>query len=112
MPIETAKNATSILLSAVFNEEGVSYIYVKKSVGWERREVSVGINNLQHVEIRSGLEEGEVVALPSPDFQDRMVKSEKIFELSSLFRSYRVGDELVNARRCGLNNKRSSLLLW
>ena len=29
--------------------------------------------------------------------EDRMVKSEKIFELSSLFRSYKVGDELVNA---------------
>ena len=32
--------------------------------------VSVGINNLQHVEIRSGLEEGEVVALSRPrDFR-------------------------------------------
>ena len=70
VPIETAKNATSILLSAVFNDEGVSHIYVKKPAGWERREVSVGINNLQHVEIRSGLEEGEVVALSRPrDFR-------------------------------------------
>ena len=70
VPIESAKNSISILLSAVFNDEGVSHIYVKKSAVWERREVSVGINNLQYVEIRSGLEDGEVVALSRPrDFR-------------------------------------------
>ena len=72
VPIESAKNSISILLSAVFNDEGVSHIYVKKSAVWERREVSVGINNLQYVEIRSGLEDGEVVALSRPrDFRKR-----------------------------------------
>lgn len=70
VPIESAKDAISILVSAVFNDDGVSHIYVKKSSGWERREVSVGINNLQYVHINSGLEEGEVVALSRPrDFR-------------------------------------------
>lgn len=66
VPIESAENVVSVLLSAVFNDEGVSHAYVQTASGWERREVSVGINNLQHVEIRSGLGEGEVVALSRP----------------------------------------------
>lgn len=66
VPIESANNAVSIFLSAVFSDEGSSHIYVEKPNGWERREVSVGINNLQYVEIRSGLKEGEAVALRRP----------------------------------------------
>ncbi|MBC8189603.1 MAG: efflux RND transporter periplasmic adaptor subunit [Puniceicoccaceae bacterium] len=66
VPIESAENVVSILLSAVFNNKEQSSIYVRKDAGWERREVTVGINNLQHVEIRSGLEEGEDVALSRP----------------------------------------------
>ena len=66
VPIESAEGVVSVLLSAVFNQEGKSYVYVKNATGWERRPVTVGINNLQHVEIRSGLDAGEVVALSRP----------------------------------------------
>ena len=66
VPIESADGVVSVLLSAVFNNAGASNVYVQTATGWERREVTVGINNLQHVEIRSGLEAGEVVALSRP----------------------------------------------
>ena len=66
VPIETADNVISVLLSAVFNDAQGSVVYVKKGSAWERREVTTGINNLQHVEIRSGLNEGESVALSRP----------------------------------------------
>jgi len=66
VPIESADNVVSVLLSAVFNDKGKSITYVETLTGWERREVTTGINNLQHVEIRSGLNEGEVVALSRP----------------------------------------------
>ena len=66
VPIESATNVVSVLLSAVFNIQGKSNVYVLNATGWEPREVTVGINNLQHVEIRSGLEEGEAAALSRP----------------------------------------------
>jgi RND family efflux transporter MFP subunit len=72
IPIAKAENVVSVLLSAVFNDEGRSSVYVETATGgWERREVTVGINNLQYVEIRSGLNEGERVSLTRPhEFQE------------------------------------------
>lgn len=66
IPIASVEDAVSVLLSAVFNNEGESVVYVESPSGWERREVRVGINDLQHVEILSGLEPGESVALSRP----------------------------------------------
>lgn len=66
VPIESAANVVSVLLSAVFSDEAQNIVYVQTTTGWDRREVKVGINNLQHVEIRSGLEVGDKVALSRP----------------------------------------------
>lgn len=67
IPIASVGDAVSVLLSAVFNnDDGTNYVFVKQGAGWERREVEVGINNLQYVEIQSGLEVGDVVALSRP----------------------------------------------
>lgn len=66
IPIAFVEDAVSVLLSAVFNNDGDSIVYVLGPNGWERREVTVGINDLQHVEILSGLEAGETVALSRP----------------------------------------------
>ncbi|NBB79025.1 MAG: efflux RND transporter periplasmic adaptor subunit [Verrucomicrobia bacterium] len=66
IPIASVEDAISVLLSAVFNHEGESIVYVQNPNGWERRKVTVGINDLQHVEILSGLEAGETVALSRP----------------------------------------------
>ena len=66
------ESAVSVLLSAVFNEDEESYIFVKDGESWEKRQVEVGINNLQHVEIKSELEVDDVVALSRPkQFRDQ-----------------------------------------
>lgn len=67
IPVAFAENVPSVLLSAVFNDDdGSSYVFLKNSTGWERRTVEIGINNLQFVEIKSGLEPDDVVALSRP----------------------------------------------
>jgi len=66
IPIAKAEGVDSVLLSAVFNEDEESIVFVKNGTGWERRVVEVGINDLQHLEIKSGLNAGEVVALSRP----------------------------------------------
>jgi RND family efflux transporter MFP subunit len=66
IPIAAAENVVSVLLSAVFTHEQASHVYVKNPNGWEKRTVEVGINNLQYVEIKSGLVAGEEVALSRP----------------------------------------------
>lgn len=66
IPIAAVDEAVSVLLSAVFNNDGASVVYVQQPSGWERQVVTVGINDLQHVEILSGLEAGETVALSRP----------------------------------------------
>ena len=72
IPIASVESAVSVLLSAVFNEDEESYIFVKDGESWEKRQVEVGINNLQHVEIKSELEVDDVVALSRPkQFRDQ-----------------------------------------
>ncbi len=70
IPIDHAESVVSILLSAVFNGtidgEEASYAFIRNGDSWKRQVVEVGINDLQFVEIKSGLKEGDVVALSRP----------------------------------------------
>lgn len=68
IPIDSVENAVSVLLSAVFfsEEDNDTLVYVKEDGSWQPRQVEAGINNLQYVEIKSGLEVGETVALSRP----------------------------------------------
>ena len=44
-----------------------SYVHVKTATGWELRAVTTGEKNLFFVEILSGLEAGDIVALSLPE---------------------------------------------
>lgn len=66
VPVEAVENAVSVLISGIFNEGDARVAFVKKGEGWDRREVEVGINNLQYIEIKAGIEVGEEVALSRP----------------------------------------------
>lgn len=67
IPIDSVKGAVSVLLSGVFNaDDGSSYVFLKEGEGWAQRTVETGINNLQHVEIKSGLAVDDVIALSRP----------------------------------------------
>jgi len=69
IPIESAEGVIAVPLAAVFNEQGKKFAIVKLQDKWERRPVSIGVADFFHVEITSGLNEGEIVALepPPPD---------------------------------------------
>jgi HlyD family secretion protein len=64
MQIET----TSLVAprSAVFDEDGASVVFVQKPEGWEKKKVDLGLSNFTHVAIRSGLQQGDVVATQRP----------------------------------------------
>lgn len=69
IPIESAEGVIAVPLAAVFNEQGKKFAIVKLQDKWERRPISIGVADFFHVEITSGLNEGEIVALepPPPD---------------------------------------------
>lgn len=64
--VKRLPNVLSVPLDAVFERSGKSLVYVKKDDGFVAREVSTGERNDAAIEIRSGLSEGEVVALSDP----------------------------------------------
>jgi RND family efflux transporter MFP subunit len=69
IPIEKVENVLAVPLSAVFSEAGKKVVFIKASdpqISPETREVSVGISNIDYVEIKSGLSEGDTVLLSRP----------------------------------------------
>ncbi len=65
--ITTSSREGALVLprEAVHEEDGGNYIYVVKDKHLQRRAVKLGVSNLTHVEIVSGLQEGETVAVNS-----------------------------------------------
>ncbi|HEU5402863.1 MAG TPA: efflux RND transporter periplasmic adaptor subunit [Terriglobales bacterium] len=59
------QNALVLPREAVHEEGGADYIYVVQDKHLQRRAVKLGVSNLTHVEILSGLKEGETVAVNS-----------------------------------------------
>jgi HlyD family secretion protein len=66
--LESDEQATMAPLGSVFTEAGAKapFVYVKTALGWEKREVELGISNNVAVAVKSGLKAGEVVALELP----------------------------------------------
>src|SRR5215471_5245481 len=52
--------------AAVFAEEGGSYVFVQGPEGWIKKKVELGMPSFTMVAIRSGLQQGDVVALQRP----------------------------------------------
>lgn len=66
IPVQSVSEVVSVLLTAVYLDGGRQFVYVQNGDRWDKREVVVGINDLQYIEIQSGLSLGEVVALSRP----------------------------------------------
>lgn len=65
--VSRAENAVSVPSSAVFLEDDVRFVFVKLGEHrFERRKVKIGVGNLNFIEIKSGLAEGEEVAITRP----------------------------------------------
>lgn len=68
IPIARADDAVSVPISAVFKGEGNSKIvYVRNGETTEKRKVRVGVTNIEHAQILSGVEPGEQILLVEPD---------------------------------------------
>ncbi len=68
IPLSVSENVLSVPLAAVFSEGRQRVAFVSNGPGQPpvRREIEVGISNLDHVEIKSGLNDGETVLLTRP----------------------------------------------
>ncbi|MFT5470245.1 MAG: HlyD family secretion protein [Verrucomicrobiales bacterium] len=65
--VEEVSGVVAVGLPGVFVEEGQSVVYVKDGdETFERREVEIGINDHQVVEIKAGLEAGDELATVKP----------------------------------------------
>lgn len=68
VPIARADDALSVPISAVFKGEGnKKIVYVRKGETTEKREVKVGVTNIEHAQILQGINEGEQILLVEPD---------------------------------------------
>jgi RND family efflux transporter MFP subunit len=68
IPIARADDAISVPISAVFKGEGdAKIVYVRNGSGTEKREVKVGITDIDYAQILTGIEPGEQILLVEPD---------------------------------------------
>lgn len=71
---QEAKEVLTIPLHSVFNDHKQNYCYTfHPQIGYEKREVNLGISNDQWIEVKTGLQEGEYVCLLNP-FEYRETK--------------------------------------
>lgn len=67
IPVESAQDVLAVVLSAVFSDGNRRHVYIHKSdTEYEKRTITTGINNIHHVQITSGVEEGDTVRLTRP----------------------------------------------
>jgi len=63
IPVSRVEKALTLPISMVFEDDDTSYVYVKDHGTITRKNIKVGINTVDFVEIKSGLQEGEEVFL-------------------------------------------------
>ena len=67
IPIAHVEDAISVPVTAVFKSEGnKKVVYVKNGDATEKREVKVGVTNIDHAQILNGVKEGEQILLIEP----------------------------------------------
>ena len=67
IPIARVEDAISVPVTAVFKSEGnKKVVYVKNGDATEKREVKIGVTNIDHAQILHGVKEGEEILLVEP----------------------------------------------
>lgn len=66
IPVAAASGVLTVPLAAVFSEQGERYVLIKKGEEFQRQPVLVGVSDFFKAEIKSGVSEGDVVALEPP----------------------------------------------
>ena len=67
VPIDHADDAISVPVSAVFRSEGKRVVFVVAGQKTEKREVKLGVTNIEHAQILNGLKVGEEILLVNPE---------------------------------------------
>jgi len=65
-----------IPLEALFNEQNISYVYLKSGSGFKRRDIKTGAVNSDFAIVKEGLEEKDLVALSNPFLNKEKVKEQ------------------------------------
>jgi multidrug efflux pump subunit AcrA (membrane-fusion protein) len=67
IPIRPSERCVSVPISAVFKDEGDKrVVYVRNGGSTEKREVKIGVTNVDYAQIINGLNEGETIMLVEP----------------------------------------------
>jgi RND family efflux transporter MFP subunit len=66
IPISQAKGVLSLPIEAVFRDGDKRFVFLKEGEKFDRRAVEVGLATSDRVEIKGGLQEGDVVSLVRP----------------------------------------------
>lgn len=64
--LNSEKETMVLPRSAVFEENGSSFVFVQSPEGWVKKQVEPGLSSFTHIAIHSGLQKGDVVALQRP----------------------------------------------
>lgn len=67
VPIDHADDAIAVPISAVFRSEGKRVVFVLNGQKTEKREVKLGVSNIEHAQILTGLKAGEEILLVNPE---------------------------------------------
>ncbi len=68
IPVAQASDAVSVPIGAVFKGTGDQrVVYVQNGGDTERREVSIGVTNMDYAQITEGLNAGETILLVEPE---------------------------------------------
>jgi RND family efflux transporter MFP subunit len=68
IPIARVDDAVSVPISAVFKGDGNSkVVYVRNGANTEKRQVTVGVTDIDHAQILTGVELGEQILLVEPE---------------------------------------------
>ncbi len=68
IPLQSAENAVSIPLAAVFSEENQRYTFVRREDGqFEVRPIRIGVADFEYAEVLDGLQRGDVISLSRPE---------------------------------------------
>ena len=61
--VEELEDVLSVPVQAILQFKNKDYVFVKDGDGFRREEITLGISNDQHVEVKKGLKEGDMVAM-------------------------------------------------
>jgi macrolide-specific efflux system membrane fusion protein len=66
LPVARATQVPAVTISAVFSDAGERVVFVQDGAFFLRRVVTTGLNNLEFVELKTGVQPGDTIALTRP----------------------------------------------